>query len=237
MDERDLAAHHDSRDSRTQAGEAAHPVEHRDMPSEARVQAAADDPVSAVRPGARPSSYTMDDIEEGDTPLDEDMDSLVDPSIRGERMSTNPDVLDLNGDWRQEGEEPDFADDPGTTDVIQSIEEAEPYFPPTDPPIGRQRRENAQVRGGFATTSLEDPADSEDHPLRLQGNDEEIAERVREALASDAYTAELNIEVDVEDGVFYLRGQVGSLDDIEQAEQVAGSVAGVQEVQEELEIV
>ena len=35
----------------------------------------------------------------------------------------------------------------------------------------------------------------------------------------------------------YLTGKVRSLEDIEQAEQVAGSVPGVEEVEEELEIV
>src|SRR5438874_1532744 len=92
-----------------------------------------DDPVSAVNPMARPSDYTMDDIEEGDTPLDEGMDRMVDPSLGRERLSNNMDVLDLDGSWIAESEEPDFSDDPGTTDVIEAIEEAEPYFPPTDP--------------------------------------------------------------------------------------------------------
>ena len=39
--------------------------------------------------------------------------------------------------------------------------------------------------GGFAATSLEEPTEEVDHPLRLQTNDEEIAERVLYALASD----------------------------------------------------
>jgi osmotically-inducible protein OsmY len=54
---------------------------------------------------------------------------------------------------------------------------------------------------------------------------------------TDAYTTDLNIEVEVEDGVVYLHGTVGSLDDVEQAEQIAGSVPGVVEVDEDLEIV
>jgi hypothetical protein len=172
-----------------------------------------------------------------DGPDEEEMDRLVDPSMGRERMSTNMDVLDLDSSWIGESEEPDFAGDPGTSDVIEAIEGDATYFPPTDPPLRVEGIEGAEVMGGFASTSLEEPTEEVDHPLRLQTNDEEIAERVRYALAADAYTADLNIEVTVEDGVVYLTGSVTSLDDIDQAEQVAGSVPGVEEVEEELEIV
>jgi len=228
----------DSRDSRTQQGEAARPIENRDVIGEERsVAPDADDPVSAVNPSATPSDYSQQEIDAGETPLDDEMEQMVDPSISRERMSTNPDVLDLDSSWIDESEEPDFAGQPGTSDLIESIEEAEPYFPPTDPPVRGSRREGAEVMGGFAATSLEEPSEEVEHPSRLQNNEEEIAERVRYALAADAYTADLNIEVTVEDGVVYLTGSVTSLDDIEQAEQVAGSVPGVDEVEEELEIV
>ena len=128
-------------------------------------------------------------------------------------------------------------DSPGTVDVIESVEEAEPYFPPTDPPIGTRSLSNAAVRGGFASSSLEEPDGPEDVPLRVQGGDDEIAARVRYALRTDAYTADLNIHVDVVDGTVYLRGKVRSIEDVEQAEQVAGSVEGVEDVEEELEII
>lgn len=38
------------------------------------------------------------------------------------------------------------------------------------------------------------------------------------------------------DGVVYLRGRVGSLEDVELAEAVAEQVPGVDEVEEELEV-
>ncbi len=230
------ARHEDSRDDRTQQGIGPHPVEQRDTLSERVVQAPADDEVDAANPMASPSSYTQRDIDKGDTPDDAAIDMMVDPSLGRERMSTNMDVLDLDDSWRVESEEPDFMSDPGTTDVIQSVEEGEPYFPPTDPPLTTKPLNNARIVGGFSTTSLEEPTEPEDHPLRLAGDDE-IAEQVRYALAADAYTAELNIEVEVRDGVVYLHGNVTSLDDIEQAEQVAGEVEGVQDVEEDLEIV
>jgi osmotically-inducible protein OsmY len=71
----------------------------------------------------------------------------------------------------------------------------------------------------------------------VRRNDDELAEAVTRALRADSYTTDLAIEVEVEDGVVYLRGQVTSLEDIEQAEEVAGRVPGVEDVEEELEIV
>jgi hypothetical protein len=165
------------------------------------------------------------------------MDRMIDPSLGRERLSTNMDVLDLDRSWIQESEEPDFSDDPGTGDIIAVVEGEETYFPPVDPPIRAGRNQNASIVGGFSGTSLEDPVEPEDHPSQVQANDDELTEQVMYALAADSYTADLNIEVEVTDGVVYLHGKVGSLEDIEQAEQVAGSVPGVEDVEEDLEIV
>ena len=227
----------DSRDNRTTQGPTPKPLENRDMVGEGRSLAPEQDPVNAVNPMASPSSYSLDAIEAGDTPLDEELDSLVDPDMGREQLSNNPDVLNLDASWRVESEEADFMGDPGTTDVIEAIEEGEPYFPPTDPPLRTVGLNNVETLGGFSITSLEEPTEPVDDPVRLQLNDDEIAGRVRYALATDAYTADLNIEVEVEDGTVYLHGTVGSLDDVEQAEQIAGNVPGVVEVEEDLEIV
>ena len=235
MDNRNEALHNDTRDARTMPGEAARPVEHR--PLEELEVPPAEDPVIAVDPTASPSSYSLKDIEEGRTPLDEDMDRLIDPSIGRERISASPDVMELDESWRVESEEPDFMSSPGTVDIIEAVEEGEPYFPPTDPPLTTRPLTNAAVTGGFATGAEEEPEVEEEEPLRLRGGDDEIAARVIRALRLDAYTSDLNIHVEVEDAVVYLTGKVRSLEDVEQAEQVAGSVEGVEDVEEELEIV
>ena len=227
----------DSRDNRTTQGPTPKPLENRDMISEGRSLAPEQDPVNAVNPMASPSSYSLNAIEAGDTPVDEELDLLVDPDMEREQLSNNPDVLNLDASWRVESEEADFMGDPGTTDIIEAIEEGEPYFPPTDPPLRTVGLNNVETLGGFSITSLEEPTEPVDDPVRLQLNDDDIAGRVRYALATDAYTADLNIEVEVEDGTVYLHGTVGSLDDVEQAEQIAGSVPGVIEVEEDLEIV
>lgn len=236
------AASGDTRDVRTQEGEtpkgkAAGPPMTSSQASEAGPLPMPQDPVNAVDTGATPSDFTIEEIDRGETPLDEGMDRLIDPSLGNERLSANFDVLDLDRSFIVESEEPDFTDDPGTSDVIAVIEEGETYFPPTDPPLTRRSLTNAGMMGGFSETSDEEPVEPEDHPMRLQGNDEELAEQVRYALAADAYTADLNIEVEVEYGMVYLHGKVRSLEDIEQAEQIAGSVPGVEDVEEDLEIV
>lgn len=227
----------DSRDNRTTQGHTPMSRENRDVQDEGRSLAPEQDPVNAADPTASPSSYSRNSYDEGDTPLDMELRGMIDPDSASEQLSNNPDVLNLDSSWRVESEEADFMGDPGTTDVIEAIEEGEPYFPPTDPVIRIGGINDAEILGGFSITSLEEPNEPEDVPLRVLTNDDEIAQRVRYALAADAYTTDLNIKVRVEDAVVFLHGMVGSLEDIEQAEQVAGSVPGVEDVEEDLEIV
>ncbi len=227
----------DSRDNRTTQGPTPMPKGNRDVEDEQRSLAPEQDPVSADDSMASPSSYSLADIRRGDTPMDMELESMIDPDGRPEQLSNNPDVLNLDSSWRVESEEADFMGDPGTVDVIEAIEEGEPYFPPTDPVIRVAGLNNAEMLGGFSITSLEEPNEPEDVPVRLLTNDDQIAQQVRYALATDAYTTDLNIRVEVKDAVVFLHGMVHSLEDIEQAEQIAGSVAGVEDVEEDLEIV
>ena len=135
------------------------------------------------------------------------------------------------------GVEPDFVESIGTTDVMESTSENEPFFPPTDPvviPVEREK-EGIEVLGGFAPTSDDNLSDLPNHPPRIYESDDELAEDVRLALLRDAGTSSLRISVLVRNGVVYLRGQVQSIEDVDQAEAVASSVPGVVEVREELE--
>ena len=154
--------------------------------------------------------------------------------------STEPDdVLNLDAELLVEGEEPDFQASPGTTDVMLAVEEGLPYFPPIDPVIriDPDDEEGISVAGGFATDALEGPLEAEQLPPQARRGDDELGMAVTRALRADSYTTDLHIEVEVVDGVVYLRGMVTSLEDIEQAEEVAGRVPGVEDVEEELEIV
>ena len=66
--------------------------------------------------------------------------------------------------------------------------------------------------------------------------DEAIRDAILRELREDAATTDLNLEVDVEEGLVTLRGTVQSLDDVESAEEVAARVPGVIEVNEELDV-
>jgi hypothetical protein len=162
---------------------------------------------------------------------------LVD--LTGRPASGPDDVLSLDPDLLVDSDEPDYQDDVGTTDVMLAVEEGVTYIPPIDPVVepDDDSEEGLEVVGGFASDSLESPLEPDMVPPRVRRNDDELAEAVTRALRADSYTTDLNIEVEVEDGVVYLRGQVTSLEDIEQAEEVAGRVPGVEDVEEELEIV
>src|SRR4051794_20386369 len=101
----------DSRDARTwqgasPQGDSVRPEQGTGWAADAASAEPVDDPVGAVNPGASPSSFTIEDIDEGDTPLDEGMDMLIDPSLGTERLSNNRDVLDLDRSFIQESEEP-----------------------------------------------------------------------------------------------------------------------------------
>ncbi len=133
------------------------------------------------------------------------------------------------------GIEPDFTEDIGTTDSQESVAEAEPYFPPTDP-VTRvtDDREGLAIVGGFEATSMDGNVGEAGFDER---NDDDINQAVIRELAEDALTTDMVIQADTRDGVVRLRGAVETLDDAENAEAVASRVGGVQEVIEELDII
>ena len=169
---------------------------------------------------------------------------VVDPlvgSMPVQRTVLSPELaaeIELNHLHFAQGTENRFNDPIGTTNTSEASDEAEPYFPPTDPVVKRAPR-NAQgieVVGGFSPTSLESPIDLEQLPRRLLCGDDEIARQVRLALEQDASTADLPIYTTVRQGIVHLRGTVLTLADAEAAEAVAARVPGVIEVQEELDV-
>ena len=66
--------------------------------------------------------------------------------------------------------------------------------------------------------------------------DEALADAVRDALALDASTADLQLNVEVQDAVVHLRGTVQSIEDGENAEAVAAAIPGVVEAVDETEV-
>lgn len=128
--------------------------------------------------------------------------------------------------------------DVGTIDPGLAMEEAIPYFPPTDPVIGEQlvEQDEVEVIGGFQPTS--DEGDEDSVPRSRLDDDERISDDVRRELREDAATTDLtNISVETVNGVVFLRGEVPSPEDADNAEAVAARVPGVREVQELLTVV
>lgn len=110
---------------------------------------------------------------------------------------------------------------------------AEPAFAPVDPVLTTDLHGRPVVLGGFSSDSMESievSASAED----ARPGDEALAEAVRRELLEDAATTDLPLQVFVRRGIVHLRGVVADLDDIDNAESVAGRVPGVHDVIDEM---
>ena len=117
-------------------------------------------------------------------------------------------------------------------DPTEAVEEAEPYFPPTDPVVRVDEKGETQIAGGFGTGEA-----LERHPTaatRGAPSDEALEDLVHRALRLDAGTAQLHLKVGVVEGVVRLRGPIEDESDAENALAVAGDVPGVVDVIDEL---
>ena len=128
-------------------------------------------------------------------------------------------------------EYPGGASGPSTSLDYDAVSEGDDvYVPPTDP-VGTNR----EVIGGLQGSAM----DSVEVDRSSDGTfgDEGIADAVRRELREDAATTDLQLEVEVAEGVVHLRGRVPLLEDAENAEAVAATVPGVLEVVDETEVV
>lgn len=137
----------------------------------------------------------------------------INPNFTGQPLETNPAVGS------------DVKDNP-------PVEPDPTYFPATDPVIDTDRASDRHILGGFAPGSMEGMEVARSAEDNRPG-DEALADAVREALALDAATTTLRLDVAVERGVAHLRGTVPDLVDAENAESVASEVPGVQSVVDE----
>jgi osmotically-inducible protein OsmY len=141
----------------------------------------------------------------------------INPEFTGQPLETNPAVGS------------DVKDNP-------PVEPDPTYFPATDPVVTTDRTGDLEVLGGFAPGSMEGMevarSAEDNHP-----GDEALADAIREALAQDAATTALRVDVAVEQGVAHLRGSVPDLVDAENAESVASEVPGIRSVVDETTVV
>jgi osmotically-inducible protein OsmY len=117
-------------------------------------------------------------------------------------------------------------------DPTEAVEEAEPYFPPTDPVVRVDEKGQTQIAGGFGTGEA-----PEQRAQRATGDapsDEALEDVVHRALRLDASTAHLHLKVGVLQGVVRLQGLIEDESDAENALAVAGDIPGVIDVTDEL---
>lgn len=142
---------------------------------------------------------------------------------------------------------PDFTEQPLETNPINVADDtvldldqpAEPdpaYFPSTDPVITSNRTGSIDILGGFEATSMDDMNVAKSVENNLPG-DEALIDAIQQELHEDALTTDLDITVKVVNRVAYLHGNVPSLEDVDDVEDVASRVPGVRDVIEELNIV
>lgn len=122
--------------------------------------------------------------------------------------------------------------EPLETDPAKAVEDAEPYFPPTDPVVRIDQKGETQIAGGFGTGEpLEETPQA---VTRVLPSDEALEDLVHRALRLDASTAQLQLKVAVADGIVRLQGEIEDESDAENALAVAGSIADVVDVIDEL---
>jgi osmotically-inducible protein OsmY len=206
---------------------------------------------AAQRDAATDLALTVEGITRVENYLDIEEFDLVDNDPRQqERGSDTAAYLLLQddrsaADQRRDALQPDFNDaiakdgEDMTSDAAVAAEEGLPYMPPTDPVVRpAQSDQELTVASGFDETAMDEYPDTlattafGDAPP----GDEDIRQQVIEALADDAATIDLLIDVQVRNGVVSLRGRVPTQADADAAEEVAGRVPTVREVQEELDV-
>ena len=144
--------------------------------------------------------------------------------------------------------DPDFQQPQATADYLAVVDEGGVWFPPTDPVVEPSTGDQEiSVVGGFQDSSMEDTDEEEseayaesvplgDGERALERDDDEILDDVRRELHEDAETIDLKLDVQVINGIVFLRGRVPTLDDAESAEAVAARVPGIVEVRDLTEV-
>ena len=174
--------------------------------------------------GVMPERIAGLDLDEADVghmtgadPDTEDDESLEAGDFTDQELLRNPEGGAGGGSGGLGGD-----DEPSDGDEV--------WVPPTDP----VRTADNQVLGGFGLSSMDSVRVSRSSDGSL--GDEAIEDAVRRELREDAATTDLDIHVSVRNGTVHLRGSVPTLDDADNAEEVAGRVEGVIEVIEELDV-
>ena len=124
-----------------------------------------------------------------------------------------------------------------TDDPITAIEEGLIYVPPSDPPtMPSDAPGGIEIAAGIATGDPQ-PFD-EDHRTSDNLDEGEMNARIRDALRSDASTAELvdQLRIAVVGSTAIIRGTVIEVDDGDAIAAVVETVPGISEVRDETDV-
>jgi BON domain-containing protein len=125
-----------------------------------------------------------------------------------------------------------------TIDPLLASQEGLAWIPPTDPVvIPDDSPDGIRVAAGFGTTALDEPYDADHHGDLLPAEDE-MTDRVREALRADAATSRYAdaLKIDTEGGIATIRGTVDDILDSDDIVAVASEVTGIVEVRDHLNV-
>jgi hypothetical protein len=124
-----------------------------------------------------------------------------------------------------EGELTAYPGTVGTSDPIRSARDAEPYDPPTDPPVLPGGQYGIHVATGFGESALEEATEDDD-----TRDDEDIRRELALTLEHDSLTSKYPLHVAVVNGVVRLTGRIPSADDAEYTQTLLSNVPGVVDV-------
>jgi hypothetical protein len=180
--------------------------------------------------GEQDGAFEPSEVEHGPTATMVDLDEMDPAALSGEVPldGDNASLEFLNDVELREGE---------TDDALEAIEEGLTYIPPTDPPVIPGDDGGPEVAAGFGATALDEPYDA-DHHGEVVPADDEMTDRVLEALRAEASTSALadSVTVETAGGIVRLRGRVPDLVDEDNLVATAERVSGVSEVLDELEV-
>jgi hypothetical protein len=97
--------------------------------------------------------------------------------------------------------------------------------------------EGIRIAAGFGTSAFDEPFDL-DHGREVVPGEDEMTDRVREAILADSQTSRYaeGLEIETDGGTVWLRGTVDDVDDSDALAEVASRVTGVVEVIDETEL-
>jgi hypothetical protein len=126
-----------------------------------------------------------------------------------------------------------------TADPNVAAEEGMAWVPPIDPPVvpDADDPEGARVAAGFGVDAFDEPFDADHHSVALSAEDE-LEDRIREALRADSATSRYadSLAIGSRRGKVVVRGVVDDIDDTDNIAAVVSKVTGVDEVVDELEV-